>query len=208
MFGIIDYGLFVLSGILLNITPGVDTFYIIGRSISGGRKAGILSALGVGSGCLIHTILAAFGLSLILTQSVLVFNIVKYAGAIYLIYLGGRIVFGKSETFSVIVSSEVHPAKIYAQGVVTNVCNPKVALFFLSFLPQFTHTGHGYGPLPFLFLGLTFVLTGTLWGLVLAFFAATARDKLIKSSRIIMALQKSTGFLFCGLGLSLLRARP
>lgn len=68
MFGIIDYGLFVLSGILLNITPGVDTFYIIGRSISGGRKAGILSALGVGSGCLIHTILAAFGLSLILTQ--------------------------------------------------------------------------------------------------------------------------------------------
>lgn len=207
MFGIINYGLFLISGILLNIMPGVDTFYIIGRSISHGRKAGVLSALGVGTGCLVHTILAALGLSLILAQSTLAFNIVKYAGAIYLVYLGIRALSAKTETFSLAVTAKEDLAKIYGQGVVTNVCNPKVALFFLSFLPQFIHSDHGFGPLPFLVLGLTFVITGTLWGLILAFFAATATDRLRKNSRIVTALQKSSGVLFCGLGLYLLRAR-
>src|SRR5688572_11684813 len=138
MFGTEHLALFVLSGILLNLTPGQDTLYIVGRSVAQGRRAGLLSVAGIVSGLVVHTSAAAFGLSAILAASTTAFLAVKLAGAVYLVYLGVRMAFGR-------VSEEEGPASfaresdwaIYRAGVLTNVLNPKVAIFFMAFLPQF-----------------------------------------------------------------------
>lgn len=208
MFGIENYGLFLLSGVLLNITPGSDTLYILGRSISQGRKAGIMSVLGISSGILVHTLLVAMGLSVLLARSALAFNALKYLGAAYIIYLGGRAWFAKTEglAFQTNLTPD-SPLKIYGQGVLNNVLNPKVALFFLAFLPQFVAKDNACGPLPFILLGLTFVTTGTLWCLSLAFFSSLATARLRGNQRIAALLNKLTGILFVALGLSLLRAK-
>lgn len=205
MFGIINYKLFILSGILLNITPGADTLYILGRGVSQGRKSAIISALGISAGCLVHTILAAFGLSAILEKSIFAFNIVKWIGALYLIYLGIKsfktkeIVFENNENTQVISSK-----KIFLEGVITNVLNPKVALFFLSFLPQFISTNNNYGFIPFLILGFTFIITGTLWGLILSFSSSIMTNAMKKNRNISSRLNKITGIVFITLGIKLL----
>ena len=129
--GIHHFWLFVAAGLLLNVTPGPDTFYILGRSISQGRAAGILSALAISTGCLFHTTAAALGLSVILARSAIAFEIIRYAGAAYLAYLGLRLMLAKSADAG---NGESLPRAslwtIYRQGVLTNVLNPKVALFF------------------------------------------------------------------------------
>ncbi|KYD23928.1 hypothetical protein B4110_3833 [Parageobacillus toebii] len=136
--------------ILMNLTPGTDTMYIISRSISQGRKAGVYSVLGISTGSFIHTLLAAFGLSIILKQSIVLFTAIKIIGAAYLICLGIKMLFQKSPlTFEPSALQHLELRKIYMQGVITNVTNPKVALFFISFLPQFIITDNPYGPIPF-----------------------------------------------------------
>ena len=139
MFGIHDFPLFVVSCILLNITPGQDTMYIIGRSMAQGRQAGIMSVLGIMTGVLVHTLLAALGLSVILATSSLAFTVVKIAGAAYLIWIGISFMTARPDPQQASNAPATPPNtwKIYKQGVLTNVLNPKVALFFLSFLPQF-----------------------------------------------------------------------
>ena len=130
--------MFVLSGILLNLTPGQDTVYIVGRSVSQGRRAGLLSVLGIVSGSVIHTVAAAFGLSAILATSAQAFVVVKLAGAAYLAYLGIKMLLERPT--SVEAAAEFTPERdwaVYRAGLLTNVSNPKVALFFLAFLPQF-----------------------------------------------------------------------
>ena len=208
MFGIINYKLFILSGILLNITPGADTLYILGRGISQGRKSAIVSALGISAGCLVHTILAAFGLSAILQKSILAFNIIKLVGALYLIYLGIKSIKNKELTFENIENSkEISLKKVFLEGVITNVLNPKVALFFLSFLPQFISSNNSYGFIPFLILGFTFIITGTLWGLVLSFSSSFITDIMKKYKNIATQLNKITGIVFVALGIKLLNAK-
>ena len=187
MFGIINYKLFILSGILLNITPGADTLYILGRGISQGRKSAIISALGISAGCLVHTILAAFGLSAILEKSIFAFNIVKWIGALYLIYLGINSIKSKEIVFDNIENTKIISSKkIFLEGVVTNVLNPKVALFFLSFLPQFISTNNNYGFIPFLILGFTFIITGTLWGLILSFSSSIMTNAMKKDRKSVV----------------------
>ena len=136
MYGIINYEVFLLTGILLNLIPGADTMYIVGRSISQGRNAGIYSVYGIISGSLIHTLLVAFGLSIILTKSLLLFNIIKIVGVIYLVYLGIRMLLDKSNVnFSAASESNKQSIrKIYTQGLLTSLTNPKVSLFFIAFL--------------------------------------------------------------------------
>ena len=191
---------------LLNIMPGADTLYILGCSISKGRKAGIVSALGVSTGCMVHTLMAALGLSVILAKSALAFNIIKYLGAGYLIYLGIRSFTSKADLLAQGGVCEADsPKKLYFQGITTNVLNPKVALFFLAFLPQFIDPYNAYGPLPFLLLGFTFIATGTIWCITLAVFSSQLAAKLNPGSSNI--LQKATGMIFIGLGLNLLRAK-
>lgn len=136
MSGIENYLGFIIAGIIMNLTPGADTIYIITRSIAQGKKAGIYSVLGIGSGAIIHIILAGFGLSVILAKSILLFNIIKWIGASYLIYLGVRMLLDKSKLFADEKTEfeKTDLSKIYRQGFITNVLNPKVAIFFLSLL--------------------------------------------------------------------------
>lgn len=198
----------MVSGILLNITPGADTLYILGRSAAQGKRAGIVSALGISSGCLAHTIMAALGLSIILAKSAPAFNLIKYAGAGYLVYLGVKAIAAKD-----LISLEakrpqaVGLKRVYFEGIMTNLLNPKVALFFLAFLPQFIDPGNSYGPVPFLLLGLTFITTGTVWCLLIATFASLVTEKSREKRKISVFLNKFTGLIFIGLGLNLLRAK-
>ena len=205
MFGIINFGAFLIAGILLNLTPGSDTMYILGRSISQGKKAGLLSALGISTGALIHTIFAALGLSIILAQSATAFNVVKYLGALYLIYLGIKAMTSKSSNeFKLEEGSELkNNRKIYLSGVLTNVLNPKVALFFLAFLPQFIDPNYTNSTVSFLVLGLTFVTTGTIWCLILALFSAKLSGRIKQNYKIKGWLDKFTGIVFVFLGIKL-----
>jgi len=204
MFGIIHYETFLLAGILLNLTPGNDTIYVLTRSIGQGRKAGIISVLGIGTGSLVHTILAAFGLSIIIAKSLLLFNIIKYAGAAYLLYLGFKMLKDKiiiADTGEIAASERISYLKTYRDGILTNVLNPKVVLFFMAFLPQFINPSSKSTVLPFLALGGTFVTTGTLWCMVLAVFASAIFGRL-KTSRIMTELiNKACGITLIGLGI-------
>jgi threonine/homoserine/homoserine lactone efflux protein len=182
--------------------------YILGRSVSQGRRAGVLSVLGISTGTLGHTLLASLGLSAILARSAMAFDIIKYIGAAYLIYLGIKALLSASDAFSVKEKSqEATMSRIYLQGILTNLLNPKVALFFLAFLPQFVNPSGSFGPLPFLLLGITFVATGTAWCLLIAFFSSLATSRLRENPAISKVMNKLTGLLFIGLGAALLRAR-
>jgi RhtB (resistance to homoserine/threonine) family protein len=208
MFGIQNYSVFIISGILLNLTPGADTMYILGRSISQGRRAGILSVLGIITGALIHTLLVAFGLSVIFRQSEFAFNAIKYLGATYLGFLGVKFIIAKSDDDPMIKPAKNESyRKIYLQGLLTNLLNPKVALFYLAFLPQFVAADNHFGALPFLILGLTFITTGTLWCLTLAVFSSYISEKLRQNKQLSNVINKIAGVLFIGLGLNLLRQK-
>lgn len=191
----------------MNITPGTDTMYIVSRSVSQGKKAGIYSVLGISTGSLVHTFLAAINLSVILTTSVVLFTVVKIIGAGYLVYLGVRMIMQKSSNLKLKDIKSMPFKKIYTQGLLTNVTNPKVALFFISFLPQFISGDNSYGPLFFIILGLTFVLTGTVWCLLVAIFASFATKKLRNNSKVEFILNKITGVIFIGLGLKLFQTK-
>ena len=208
MFGIVNFGAFILSAIVLNLTPGADTIYVLSRSATGGRARGIASALGISTGILIHTVLAALGLSVILSSSALAFNLVKLAGALYLIVMGSKTIRSKESLFAGEAAPEKGSTmKVYRQGVLTNTLNPKVALFFLALLPQFVSLGNPYGMLPFLLLGLTFVLTSTLWSLFIAYIASFLSKALNKSPVISAVSNKVAGMVYVLLGVKVLCAK-
>jgi len=203
MFGTHHLWLFVVSGLLLNITPGQDTLYIVTRSVAQGRAAGLWSVLGIASGSIVHTLAAAFGLSAILATSASAFTVVKLAGAAYLVYLGVRMLFERARP-----GGEALPAvrddegawAIYRAGLLTNVLNPKVALFFLAFLPQFVAPEAASRVLSFLFLGAVFVVNGTLWCLVLVLCASALSTRLRGNPAGTRRLRRATGAIFIGLG--------
>jgi threonine/homoserine/homoserine lactone efflux protein len=202
MLGIHHYWAFVLSGILVNLTPGQDTLYILGRSVAQGRKAGILSVLGIGTGALIHTVAAAFGLSALLMTSSTAYRVMKYAGAAYLVYLGVRMFTGPPEFADLKTApGDSSGLSIYVQGILTDLLNPNVILFFLAFLPQFVDPTMDYGALPFLLLGCTFITTGMTWCLIVACFSAAVSEHLRRKPRTTMILRRVTGGLFVILGL-------
>ena len=201
MFGTQHLALFVFSGILLNLTPGQNTLYIVGRSVSQGRRAGFLSVLGIVSGSVIHTLAAAFGLSALLATSAQAFVIVKLAGAAYLAYLGIRMLLERPASPG--TAAEFTPESrwaIYRAGLLTNVLNPKVALFFLAFLPQFVAPAAESRILSFLFLGGVFIFNGTLWCLVLVWGASAMSRRLRERRSLGLLLKRATGAIFVGLG--------
>ncbi|HDR7719182.1 LysE family translocator (plasmid) [Bacillus albus] len=206
MYGIINYEVFLLTGILLNLIPGADTMYIVGRSISQGRKAGVYSVFGIITGSLVHTLLVAFGLSIILTKSIVLFNTIKVIGVIYLVYLGIKMILDKTNVAFQASSNKLNIRKIYVQGLLTSLTNPKVSLFFIAFLPQFIDT-KASGPMPFIILGLTFTVTGLLWCLFIAYFSSYVTKKLRGNQKIGMILNKITGLIFIGMGLKLLQTK-
>ena len=208
MFGIHDFGLFLVAGLLLNLTPGPDTLYILGRSVSQGREAGLASALGISLGSIFHTCAAALGLSAILATSALAFGAIKVIGGAYLIFLGIKMILDRRR--ELILPSNFRRRTVvgaFRQGVLTNVLNPKVALFFLAFLPQFIDPASNMKIAAFITLGLTFVTTGTIWCLVLAWFASSFSGRLRNNETIAQWLNRTAGALFVFLGLRLATAK-
>lgn len=204
MYGIHNFELFCLSAIVLSITPGPDTFYILGRAISQGTNSGAASVLGISTGVLIHTLAAAVGLSAILATSALLFGMIKLVGAGYLIYLGINMIISSREADNLSKNNLATNGfwKIYRQGVITNVLNPKVALFFLSFLPQFIDPNSG-NVISFLFLGFIYVFICTVWYFIFAGFSSGIAMMFKKNPFWVRAVNKISGGIFIGLGLSL-----
>jgi RhtB (resistance to homoserine/threonine) family protein len=208
MFGIHDFGLFLAAGILLNLTPGPDTVYILGRSIAQGREAGIASALGICVGSIFHSCAAALGLSAILATSAVAFAAIKLLGGAYLIFLGIKMLLDRRRQLSLPSNFRRRTTiAAFRQGVFTNMLNPKVALFFLAFLPQFIDPASNMKVFAFLMLGLTFVTTGTIWCLILAWFASAFSERLRTNETIGQWLNRAAGALFVFLGLRLATAK-
>jgi threonine/homoserine/homoserine lactone efflux protein len=202
--GIHHYWLFIATAVVLILTPGQDTFFILGRSLAGGRAAGIAAALGVSVGTLVHTALAALGLSALLATSPHAFTAVKLAGAAYLLYIGARALLARSNSLEDADARRADgrwPA--FRQGVVTNLLNPKVALFFLALMPQFIDAGSGHKVVSFLALGLTFVTLGVVWCCMLAVGAAKLRGAFLRRPSLAATLQRVAGAMFIGLGVRL-----
>jgi threonine/homoserine/homoserine lactone efflux protein len=194
-----DLALFVVSGLLLNITPGPDTLYILGRTASQGWRGGAIAALGIGAGLLVHTCAAAIGLSALLATSATAFAVLKWIGAAYLVYVGFSLLHARPA-----IRQPIPPGArlrvVFLQGFLTNVLNPKVALFFLAFLPQFVDPGASNQALAFLFLGFVFTFNGTLWNLLLAWSAARVARSLDASGRAALWINRTVGALFVYLG--------
>lgn len=208
MFGIHDFALFLASGILLNLAPGPDTAYILGRSIAQGRTAGIASAFGISVGSIFHTGAAALGLSAFLATSAWAFSAIKLIGGGYLVFLGIKLILERSEQFCVPSGfRRFNSGAAFRQGVLTNLLNPKVALFFLAFLPQFIDPASTAKIPAFLALGLTFVTTGTIWCMILAWFAASFSQRLRANRKISQWLNRAIGSLFVFLGARLAATR-
>lgn len=208
MFGTQDLWLFVISGLLLNMTPGPDSLLIMARSASQGFKAGAAAILGICSGTCVHIAAAAFGLSALLTTSAEAFLFIKLLGAAYLFYIGVQMLRTKTTT----AAEQTAPAPasfaaIYRQGLLTNVLNPKVALFFLAFLPQFVAPDAADKTLAFLFLGAIFNFNGMLWCMLLAWTSAVAAQKVKTSQQVKLWLNRTVGALFVALGAKLALSR-
>lgn len=202
MFGTHDLALFILSGFLLNLTPGADCLFIALRSAAQGFRAGLAATLGVCSGCLVHVLAAALGLSAILASSAMAFTIVKLAGAAYLIYLGLGLLFGRSQSVTTAAPAAAAASSVFRQGFLTNVLNPKMALFFLAFVPQFINPAASSKPIAFLFLGMVFTLNSLLYCIALAWLSSRAASLGI-SRRAGLWASRLTGGLFVALGLRL-----
>jgi RhtB (resistance to homoserine/threonine) family protein len=205
-----DLPLFMVAALLLNLTPGADMLFVAGTSAARGRRAGVLASLGVGVGCLVHMALAALGLSALLATSALAFEVVKWLGAAYLVWMGVAMLQRPRSAASLpdtAAASVVAPSRrVFWQGVLTNALNPKVALFFLAFLPQFI-TPHAPGQaMAFLALGAWFDVGGTLVNIAVAVLASGLGARWAGSAgggRAAAWLQRAAGALFIGLGVKL-----
>jgi threonine/homoserine/homoserine lactone efflux protein len=193
--------LFLIATVSLNLSPGPDMLYVISRSLEQGRKAGIVSSLGIGAGTLVHTCVAALGLAAILISLPIAFQVIKFVGAAYLVFLGLRMLLSKSADSGKLVSArDADLWSIFRQGVATNILNPKVALFFLAFLPQFADPARGTIVLQIILLGLIFDASGTSWNIVIASFAGHARVTLSRRSWFSLLQKILPGAILIALG--------
>ena len=200
-----DLPLFMAAALIVNLTPGPDMLFVVGSSAAHGRRAGVMASLGIGAGCVLHMVLATVGLSALLATSALAFEIVKWVGAVYLVWVGIGMLRG-GRRGATAVPLQVPPSKVFWQGAVTNALNPKVALFFLAFLPQFITPGESGQAAAFLLLGALFNIGGTAVNVGVALLASSVRDRLAGSAaggRFGAWLQRAAGALFVGLGLKL-----
>ncbi len=203
--GVHDLPLFAAAALLVNLTPGPDMLFVIGSSAARGRRAGVLAALGVGAGCMLHIALAALGLSALLAASATAFMLVKWVGAAYLVWMGLAMLRARASPGQG-VTPALHSSRVFWQGALTNALNPKVALFFLAFLPQFIEPGSANQGWSFVALGLLFNVGGTVVNVMAALLASSLREGLAArgtASRVGPWLQRAAGVLFVGLGLRL-----
>lgn len=211
MLGIHELWLFIISGLLLNITPGPDTAYVVGRSVQLGWRGGAAAALGVACGCLVHVFAAAIGLSALLAASSVAFTAVKWIGAAYLCYMGLRLLMTADATAAAapVETGPVGLRTVFWQGALTNALNPKVALFFLAFLPQFVAADSPHKALAFVLLGILFNINGTLWNLGVAVVTARAAHRMRESRRAVAWINRTLGavFVYLGVRVAMFQAR-
>lgn len=208
MFDFENFYLFLTVSILINLSPGPDMIYTAARSLSQGIRAGILSALGIFTGCLFHITAAVFGLSKIIEESVLLFSIIKYAGAAYLVYLGIRSLLNtKKAKTEIKMLPPISQRKVFLQGMLTNILNPKVAIFFLSFLPQFIDPRSSYLEEQIALLGLWFNFQGTLVLILVATITGAFRTLLQRNTGFWTWQERVTGLILVTLGLKMFFSR-
>ena len=199
---------FIVASLALLIVPGPAVLYIVAQSIDGGRKAGLVAMLGIQTGGLVHVLAATVGLSAVIASSAIAFNVVRYLGAAYLIVVGILTLLRKESVEEVVQPAPTRKRRLYVQGIVVNILNPKTALFFLAFLPQFVDEGAGHVPLQLLALGLIFVALATITDGIWAFSAGTAGDWLRRSRGFVRIRRYVSGSVFVALGVLTAVASP
>jgi threonine/homoserine/homoserine lactone efflux protein len=209
--GVMHLGVFCIAVLLLNLTPGPDTAFIVGQSVANGRKAGLLSVLGISAGCCVHTLALSLGLSALLAASASAFTVIKVAGAAYLIFLGTRMIVltlraqrrhadGPVAAEAPLRKSPRSGSRTFVQGFVTNVFNPKVVLFFLSFFPQFVSADSPSKGLAFAALGAVLIAISTVYNGTVAWLAGSITQRMRGAPRIKVWLERSVGAAFVALG--------
>ncbi|MDX8553418.1 LysE family translocator [Tenacibaculum sp. 1B UA] len=203
--GIENFIAFLVATVLFVLTPGIETVFLINKSISQGRRSGIYTSFGLNTGALVHTLLGALGLSIMVAKSAIFFALIKYLGAAYLIYLGVTKVISKK---GLITETNERRKKDSAKsnftsGFVTNILNPKVALFFIAFFPQFITPTEIENPVPFMILGVIYAIMTTVWYLVLTSFAGTFSTKIKENEKMGVRLNKISGAIFVLMGVQI-----
>jgi threonine/homoserine/homoserine lactone efflux protein len=196
---------YAVTAVIVLLVPGPAVLYIVSQSVRQGRRAGIASVLGIHTGTLVQVVAAVLGASWLLVSSAMAFTVVKYLGAAYLVYLGVRKLLGKDEQLAVEPGVEARPkrpARLFYQGVLVNVLNPKLALFFLAFLPQFVDRARGAVPLQVATFGLAFVLLGLCTDSSYALVAGTVGPWLREHVRLLRGERYVVGSAFVGLGVA------
>lgn len=200
MFELSTLGTFIVVVLGLFLVPGPAVLLTVSRTIQGGRKSGILTGLGIATGDFIHTLFAALGLSAILMTSAVAFNIVKYAGAIYLAYMGIKAIMAKANNRELPSVSKASGLQSYSQAIFAEVLNPKTALFFLAFLPQFINPANGQSIVQFLLLGMIFVAMSCLYTTLIALSMRPIGHLLKRTARLGQWGGKFAGLIYIWLG--------
>ena len=197
---------FCIAALLLTVSPGADQIYIVSRTLAQGRLVGLVSSWGVCTGAAVHILAAAFGFSVIIQSSSLAYSLLKYLGAAYLVWLGIQAFRHRAVRVGAPGVLQKNPSltSVYLQGIMVDVCNPKVALFFLAFLPQFIPADEPNRIAAFLFLGSLVLVFGLVWEVLLVFFADRILGRLLQSSRAVNFLNYAMGTVFMGLALHIL----
>jgi threonine/homoserine/homoserine lactone efflux protein len=206
MFDLTYWIIFLTAALAISISPGPDLIYILSRTISYGKKFGFCSSLGVGTGALVHIFLVAFGLAAILEASLLAFTIVKIAGAIYLVFLGVKAILSKGQElipFADESKKQISAWDAYKQGILVDVLNPKAAIFFMAFLPQFTRPKEGVFAGQIIFLGILVIMIGFLVEGCVILLTHKVAEVLIKKASVTGWVEKIMGSILIGLGISL-----
>lgn len=213
MLDVTNFGLFAFSVFLLSVTPGPDMAYVIGQSVANGRRAGIVSASGVALGSCTHAIASTLGLTALITASPVMFTAIKYIGAVYLMYLGGKMLLEtfkrKKEPGSILPQNtrKISAYSLLSKGFITTLTNPKVLLFFISFFPQFVTPEGEQHAASFLLLGLTYALIAFLTDVTFAILAGSATGAVSGNRKLQNLLDRIVGATFIALGIRLALTR-
>ena len=211
--GIHNLALFVLTGWALNLTPGPDVFYMVTHALKNGWRAGTIAVAGICAGCLVHVAAATVGLSALVAASATAFTVLKWVGAAYLVYVGFKMLTSKADpnainniaarAYSTDVTGQFSYRKVFLQGFWTNTLNPKVALFFLAFLPQFISPSAAHPSLAFLFLGVLFIINSIPINMGYVLLAAWVSQRAGVVQRSLHWLERVAGAVFIGFGVKL-----
>jgi threonine/homoserine/homoserine lactone efflux protein len=201
-----NFTLFLLAALIVAAVPGPGIFYVAARTLSGGKRAGFASTFGTALGGLVHVIGGALGVSAIILASAELFTVLKFAGALYLVWLGIK-TFREARDVAKQAAATAPAQQVFREGVLVESLNPKTAAFFLAFIPQFVDPANGYVAFQFITLGLISVALNTLADIVVVMMAATARNGLTRRPNLLQRLRQGSGLFIAGLGISLALAR-